>query len=267
MLDSGLNQEQALDLAAALERHSFHPLARSLVKEQALQCHTDVPIASDVEEKLGEGIFGTIDGSRFSVVKSHVVDGLVVDLMHEGVAIARFFFDDELKSDVSKVFDYLRERGYQFGILTGDKKKNADRLLGAFRLPIYAESTPEKKVALIERYQKEGQLVGMIGDGLNDAPALALADVGIVFSGDENSASIEAADVALLGRDAWSIRDAIHIGRRSYHVALQSIVLGIGLSSLGMILAFFGFIPVVHGAILQEVIDAVVIINALRSTY
>jgi heavy metal translocating P-type ATPase len=267
LLDSGLNQEQALDLAAALERHSFHPLARSLVKEQALQCHTDVPIASDVEEKLGEGIFGTIDGSRFSVVKSHVVDGLVVDLMHEGVAIARFFFDDELKSDVSKVFDYLRERGYQFGILTGDKKKNADRLLGAFRLPIYAESTPEKKVALIERYQKEGQLVGMIGDGLNDAPALALADVGIVFSGDENSASIEAADVALLGRDAWSIRDAIHIGRRSYHVALQSIVLGIGLSSLGMILAFFGFIPVVHGAILQEVIDAVVIINALRSTY
>lgn len=268
LLDAGLDREQALDLAASLERHSFHPLARSLVKEQRETCHTEVPEASHVEEKIGEGIFGTIDGSRFGVVKSPgVAQGLTVDLTHEGVSIARFFFDDELKSDVSEVFDYLKERGYFFGILTGDKKANADRLFEVFHLPIYAESTPDKKVALVERYQKEGKLVGMIGDGVNDAPALALADVGIVFSGNENSASIEAADVALLGRDAWNIRDAIHIGRRSYHVALQSIAIGIGLSSLGMILAFFGFIPVLPGAILQEVIDAVVIVNALRSTY
>ena len=268
LLDRGLDQEQALDLAAALERHSFHPLARSLVKEQALQCHTEIPLATNVEEKIGEGIFGTVEGSRFGVVKSAgTIQGLSVDLVHEGRAIARFSFDDELKNDVSQVFDYLRERGYTFGILTGDKKTNAERLLGAFRLPIYAESTPEKKVALLRRYQERGQLVGMIGDGVNDAPALALADVGIVFSGNENSASLEAADVALLGREASGIRDAIHIGRRSYHVALQSIMLGIGLSSLCMVLAFFGIIPVLEGAILQEVIDAVVIVNALRSTY
>lgn len=268
LLDKGLDREQALDLAASLEQHSFHPLARSLVKEQQSHSHRALSQVAAVEEKIGEGIFGMIHGSRFGVVKSRgTVEGLAVDLTHEDVPIARFFFDDELKSDVSEVFDYLRERGYSFGILTGDKKANAERLLGSFGLPIYAESTPEKKVALVQRYQKQGKLVGMIGDGVNDAPALALADIGIVFSGNENSASIEAADVALLGRDAWSIRDAIHIGRRSYHVALQSIALGIGLSSIGMMLAFFGFIPPLQGAILQEVIDAVVIINALRSTY
>jgi len=102
---------------------------------------------------------------------------------------------------------------------------------------------------------------------MNDAPALALADVGIVFSGSENSASIEAADVAIFGHDASLIRDAIHIGRRSYHVALQGILIGIGLSSLGMIAASFGMISPLYGAILQEVIDVLVIINALRSTY
>ena len=75
------------------------------------------------------------------------------------------------------------------------------------------------------------------------------------------------ADVAILGRDAWKIRDAVHIGRRSYQVAKQSIVIGIGLSLIGMVFAFFGFIPPVYGAILQEVIDVVVIVNALRSTY
>lgn len=268
LLDEGLDEEQALDLAGALERHSFHPLARSLVEEQRARSHAALPEARDVEEQLGEGIFGSIDGSRFGVVKSaQGTVGLSVDLTHEGVVIARFHFDDELKGDVSRVFEYLRERGYFFGILTGDKKANADRLLGGFGLPIYAESTPDKKVALVKRYQKEGQLVGMIGDGVNDAPALALADVGIVFSGTENSASLEAADVAILGKDAWNIREAIHIGRRSYQVALQSIALGIGLSSLGMVLAFFGIIPVLEGAILQEVIDAVVIVNALRSTY
>lgn len=266
LLDRGLDEEQALDLAAALERHSFHPLARSLVREQAVQSHAEIPQASAIEEKLGEGISGLIAGSRFSVVKSER-EGLSVDLTHEGVPIARFFFDDELKDDVSQVFEYLRERGYFFGILTGDKKKNAERLFGTFHLPLYAESTPDKKAALVEHYQEEGKLVGMIGDGVNDAPALALADVGIVFSGTENSASIEAADVVLLGHDVSGVRDAIHIGRRSYHVALESIVLGIGLSSFCMILAFFGFIPVLEGAILQEVIDAVVIWNALRSTY
>lgn len=268
LLDRGLDREQALDLAAALEHHSFHPLARSLVKEQAAVCHTEILEAEQVEERIGEGIFGIIHGSRFGVVKGGgAVRGLAVDLTHEDIPIARFYFDDELKSDVTDVFEYLRERGYTFGILTGDKKENAERLLGHFHLPIFAESTPEKKATLLQRYQAAGKLVGMIGDGVNDAPALALADVGIVFSGNENSASLEAADVVLLGREASGIRDAIHIGRRSYTVALQSIVLGIGLSSTCMVLAFFGFIPVLEGAILQEIIDAVVIVNALRSTY
>ncbi len=268
LLDKHLDKDGALALAAALEQHSFHPIAKSFVKVHALHSEEEF-FAEDVEEIIGEGIFGTIHGERYGVVKAKGMfnNGIVVELLWHERPIARFYFDDELKADVGKVFTYLRERGYSLGILTGDKKNNAERLFGDFKLPIYAECSPEKKTMLVERYQKEGKLVGMIGDGMNDAPALALADIGIVFSGTENSASIEAADVAILGRDAWLIRDAIHIGRRSYHVALQSILLGIGLSIIGMLLAAFGFIPPLYGAMLQEVIDAIVIINALRSTY
>lgn len=268
LLDKQLDKDAALALAAALEWHSFHPLAKSLVKAHAARGE-EVFVAEDVEEIIGEGIFGTIAGERYGVVKAHGVfnEGIVVDLLWREQPIARFFFDDELKEGVESVFDYLRERGYTLGILTGDKKANADRLFGRFKLPVYAACSPEKKMLLVTRYQKEGQLVGMIGDGMNDAPALALADVGIVFSGTENSASIEAADVAILSRDARLIRDAVHIGRRSYHVALQSILIGIGLSSLGMLVASFGLISPLQGAIIQEVIDVIVIVNALRSTY
>lgn len=268
LLDKNLDKDGALALAAALEWHSFHPIAKSFVKAHALHSEEEF-VAEDVEEIIGEGIFGTIHGERYGIVKAkeNFNNGIVVELLWRKRPIARFYFDDELKADVGKVFTYLRERGYSLGILTGDKKNNAERIFGNFKLPIYAECSPEKKTVLVERYQKEGKLVGMIGDGMNDAPALALADIGIVFSGTENSASIEAADVAILGRDAWLIRDAIHIGRRSYHVALQSILLGIGLSILGMVLAALGFIPPLYGAILQEVIDAIVIVNTLRSTY
>ena len=268
LLAKHIDTDAALSLAAALEQHSFHPLAKSLVQAHALISEEKF-FAHDVEEIIGEGIFGTIAGERYGVIKAAGVfnTGIVVDLVWKKKPIARFHFDDELKADVGKVFDYLRERGYVLGILTGDKKANAERLFGHFKIPVFAGCSPEKKTTLVKRRQQKGILVGMIGDGMNDAPALALADVGIVFSGTENSASIEAADVAILRRDAWLIRDAVHIGRRSYHVALQSIVLGIGLSSLGMLLAYFGYITPVEGALLQEIIDAVVIVNALRSTY
>ena len=269
VLQTFYTERQVLEIAAALEWSSLHPVAKSLVHANEDRGGALLS-AKHVEEKIGDGIYGVIDGKRYRIGKSdapHAGSGIISELSCEGTAIARFSFDDTIKEDVEKLFEYFRTRDYSIGILTGDKRANAHRLFGRFRIPVYAECSPAKKSALVLRQQQEGNLVGMVGDGMNDAPALALADVGIVFSGTENSASIEAADVAILGRDAWKIRDAVHIGRRSYQVAKQSIVIGIGLSLIGMVFAFFGFIPPVYGAILQEVIDVVVIVNALRSTY
>ncbi|MGK2848828.1 MAG: heavy metal translocating P-type ATPase [Minisyncoccota bacterium] len=270
--DHTYSQDDALAIAVALERYSFHPIAKAFNKAFTVSL-TDIPDAQNVTEKMGEGIFGTVNGTSYRIIRaqdnteSGIVVDLNVDLHHESRLIARFFFDDILKSDADELFTYLQERGYTLGILTGDRKVNAERIFGPFKLPIYADCRPETKTALIQRHQAEGKLVGMVGDGMNDAPALALADIGIVFSGTENSASIEAADVAIFGRDAWLIRDAIHIGRRSYTVALQSIIIGIGLSVFGMLLASLGYISPLSGAIIQECIDIVVIVNALRSTY
>ena len=262
--DERYSEDRLLNLAAAIEKHSFHPVARALVAEWETK-EGEKYRAESVSEKIGEGISGLIEEKEYRLVKG-VGDGIAIDMYCEGKKIGQFLFDDVLKDDVGKLFRYLDERGYHMAILTGDRKENADRIFKSFRVPIFADCLPETKAEAVRRGQEHG-LVGIIGDGMNDAPALALADVGIVFSGTENSASIEAADVAVLGSDVWKVRDIIHIARKSYNTANQSILIGIGLSLLGMLFAFFGFISPVQGAVLQEIIDAVVIVNALRSTY
>lgn len=263
-MDVKYTKEELLSIAAAVEKHSFHPVARALVAEWEAGDGKKYR-ADSVSEKIGEGISGMVNGKEYRFVKG-IGAGIAIDMYGEGKKIGQFLFDDVLKDDVGILFRYLDERGYNMAILTGDRKENADRIFASFRVPIFADCLPETKAEAVRRGQERG-LVGIIGDGMNDAPALALADVGIVFSGTENSASIEAADVAVLGNDVWKIRDIIHIARKSYRTANQSILIGIGLSLAGMILAFFGFLSPVQGAILQEIIDAVVIVNALRSTY
>ena len=159
----------------------------------------------------------------------------------------------------------LYRKGYKIAVLTGDRREHAEAMFDGFGLDIRAECTPEDKYRFVEEARARGEIVAMIGDGLNDAPALARADVGIVFSGTENSASIEAADVAILGHDIELIRDLLGLAHRSVKIAEQSVVAGIGLSTIGMLTAAAGFITPVGGAILQESIDVAVIVNALRA--
>lgn len=268
VLDSALDEKRVLTIAAAIEFHSIHPIARSIVKEKERRALLNLT-AVEVQEKIGEGITGRVEGKLYSLKKtaSGTDDGIQIDLLADGQVLAKFIFDDQLKDNVRDLFAYLKGRNYQLGILTGDKKQNAERIFASFDIPIYAESLPETKAQMVKAHQGQDSRVALVGDGLNDAPALALADVGIVFSGTENSASIEAADIAILSHDVQLIRAVIEIAQNSYRVALQSILVGIGLSTLGMIFAFFGYIPPILGAVLQEAIDILVIFNSLRATY
>lgn len=266
MLDAAGSEEHSLALASALEEHSLHPIARAIVLANRSRNGADLD-ASDVTEKLGEGVRGHIDGRQYAIVKGSAPDGMAVELQGPSGPMARFVFDDVPKPGIGQTFSYLQGRGFALSVLTGDKEENAHRVLDRYTLPIVAGCDPERKMAIVDEAKKRGDIVIMVGDGVNDAPALALADVGVVFSGTENSLSLEAADAVILKRDIGLFQELIHVSRRSYRIAKQSMVIGIGLSILGMVAGALGYLPPVHGAILQEVIDALVIVNAVRAAY
>ena len=133
-------------------------------------------------------------------------------------------------------------------------------------ITVQAGLSPEDKKTGVENLKKTGKIVAMVGDGINDAPALAIADVGLVFSNEEHTAASEAADIVFLGGDISSVTFIISLAKKTIRIALQSIWFGIGLSIILMICAAFGFVPPLLGAILQEIIDVLVIFNALRAS-
>jgi P-type E1-E2 ATPase len=132
---------------------------------------------------------------------------------------------------------------------------------------VYAELSPEEKLEIVRRIRDDHQLrkVVMVGDGVNDAPALALADVGIAMGAAGATVSAETADAVITVDRIDRVADAIHAGRRSLSIARQSVVFGMGMSVAAMIVAAFGYLPPVWGALLQEGIDLAVILNALRA--
>ena len=267
MVDAAHAEDDALAIAAGIEFHSIHPLARAVVAARALR-KTPIMEARNVVETIGAGIAGDVAGKRFTVSKASGVshDGITLSLKEGEREIARLHFEDRIKDSVSDLFRFFAQRGIRMEILTGDHKENAERLLGHFGIPIRASISPEGKFAAIDEAKRQGLTVAMVGDGLNDAPALAHADVGIVFSGTENSAAIEAANAVILGRDVMLLGKLFDTAKKSVRVASESIWGGVALSSIGMVFAALGYIPPIAGALVQEVIDVTVILNSLRSS-
>lgn len=270
LLDAQMSKASVLSLAAALEFHSIHPLARAITAAVKKYEGTPAP-AEDVKEIIGTGISGRVDTRHISIEQApathHHEGGISLLLTEDEKELAVFHFADVLKENAKELIVDLTSAGFKVAVLTGDRKENAEEIFAGLSLTIYADCTPEEKYRLVEEARRRGEKVAMVGDGLNDAPALAKADIGIVFSGTENSASIEAADVAILGRDVLLIRDLFALSKRSVRIANQSVYTGIGLSAVGMFSAAFGFIVPVEGAILQEGIDVAVILNALRAAF
>ncbi|MEI7777497.1 MAG: heavy metal translocating P-type ATPase [bacterium] len=270
IIDSTVSSQEALSFAASLEINSLHPLGKAIV-EKASERHIKFSIAEDVSEKIGVGISGTVNGNNYSLRRAADGDsGIILSLFEKELSgvekeITRFHFRDMLKTGAAEFILDLKNKGIKSVVITGDKTENSKKVFAGFGIDVYAEKSPEDKYRFVEEAEKNGQAVIMIGDGLNDALALALATVGVVFSGTENGASIEAADVVVLGSGIEKLQELFSVSERTVGIAKQSIYGGIILSVVGMSFAALGFIAPVNGAILQEVVDVAVILNALRT--
>jgi P-type E1-E2 ATPase len=176
---------------------------------------------------------------------------------------------DELRPDAERIVERLRAEGVRHvAMVSGDRRSVAERVgrqIGVDR--VYAELTPEDKLEVVRRLRGDPALspVVMVGDGVNDAPALALADVGVAMGAAGATVSSQTADAVIAVDRIDRVADAIHAGRRALHIARQSVFAGMGLSIVAMGFAAAGFLPPVAGALLQEGIDLAVILNALRA--
>jgi heavy metal translocating P-type ATPase len=280
---------ELLRLAASVDRFSAHVLGEALVRA-AGEDDLTLSAARNVREEAGQGIEGSVDGRVVAVGSrafvraagvpaDEVASATVISGRGSGEAHILVGLDghlggvivmaDELRPDADRIVERLRAEGVRhIAMVSGDRRSVAERIgheLGVDR--VYADQSPEEKLEVVRRLRADPGLcpVIMVGDGVNDAPALALADAGIAMGAAGATVSSETADAVITVDRVDRIADAVHIGRRALHIAHQSVVAGMGLSLAAMAVAAFGYLPPVAGALFQEVIDLAVILNALRA--
>lgn len=284
---AGFDTEDVLRRAAAVEEHSSHLLARALV--EAIEDSGLTPGESrQTRETPGQGVAGIVDGHAVRVgARSFVIpqcaDGVSAApaLEREGATLRAYVsvdgrlaavveYADEIRPDLQTVLRDLEVAGVRrVALLSGDHAPIARAIADQIGIhETYGDLLPEDKSNFIERLQAEGHVVLMVGDGVNDAPALTTADVGIALAGHAGGGGIttESADVIILVDSLERVTEAMAIARRTMRIARQSIWAGLGLSGIAMLVAAFGGLPPLAGAAIQEVIDVAVILNALRAS-
>jgi Cu2+-exporting ATPase len=259
----GVQAPELLRLVAAAERDSEHPLARAIV-EAANARGVDIPTASGFEAVPGEGALATVEGTRVAVGNARLLDregialdglaGRATELAGEGRTTVRIAIDGHAAGviaiadavrDTSKVaVDELRDLGLRAVMLTGDSRATAERVGAELGIEeVIAEVLPKDKASKVADLQRQGRRVAMVGDGVNDAPALAQADVGIAI-GTGTDVAVETADVVLMRSDPSDVATAITIGRGTRRKERQNLAWAIGYNSIAIPIAAGALEPV-----------------------
>lgn len=273
--------EEMLRLAASLEQASAHVTAASIVAA-AQDKGLLLAYPMDVRETAGEGLSGLVEGHRVIVGGHDFVTRqlghstlprpgrepgtALVALAISGRFAGHLLLADAMRAETPLALERLRQAGIQRIVLaSGDSQGVVDRVGEGLGLDLLrGELKPEEKVAIVLAERNSGVTL-MVGDGVNDAPALAAADVGISMGATGSAAATESADAVLLVDDLTRLAEGLSAARRARAIAVQSVLAGLGMSLAAMIAAAFGYITVVEGALLQEAIDVAVILNALRA--
>ena len=276
---------EILQLAAALDQGSKHVVAEALVaaaRERGLRL--DLPAAA--KEVAGSGIEGRIGDhdvlvGGWSFVTGRLAptpfqadigrwirkDGTIAVLVAvDGALAGALLLADTVRPEAGTVLRRLRAAGVDRIVLaTGDRRDVAAGVAAFLGVDeVVSDMRPEDKIALVRAERTRGPVM-MVGDGVNDAPALAAADIGVAMGARGAAASSEAADAVILVDRLDRLASAIATARRSHDIALQSVYAGMGLSLAAMVVAALGYLPPVEGALVQEVIDVIAILNALRA--
>jgi heavy metal translocating P-type ATPase len=286
---NGVPAAEVLRLAASVDRMSAHVLGAAQVRAaQDAELALDLP--GGVREDPGQGIEGTVQGRRVAVgsraflrtagyapeevaspalTAGHGSGEARVLVGVDGRLAGVIVMADEVRPDAARIVERLRSEGVRHvAMVSGDRHSVADRIGGELGVDrVYAEQSPQDKLDVVRRLRADPALapVVMVGDGVNDAPALALADVGIAMGTAGATVSSETADAVITVDRIDRVADAIHAGRRALHIARQSVLAGMSLSLAAMGVAAAGYLPPVAGALFQEAIDLAVILNALRA--
>jgi heavy metal translocating P-type ATPase len=281
----GEDPDEVLRLGASLEQASHHVLAKAVVAAALAKGLTLKP-PEHVNETMGSGLSGQIDGRHVMAGSREMLlsraelspwelrairraswrSALIVFVAVDGRLTGALLLADELRADTPRAIRLLRDAGIaRMVMVTGDRAAAAQAIGAALDLDaVLADRVPADKVEAVRSEQRLHPTI-MVGDGINDAPALAMADTGIALGARGASASSEAADVVILTDRLDRVGEAIVIAQRTRRIALQSIFVGMGLSLVAMVAAAVGWLDPVPAAIVQEVIDVAVILNALRA--
>ncbi|WP_407885749.1 heavy metal translocating P-type ATPase [Levilactobacillus sp. N40-8-2] len=268
---TALPAEKLLQLAASTEQHSGHVLAQSLVAA------TTEPLlpATKVNETTAQGVAAMVAGQKVRVGKSSFVTDDTVEKSNQTavyVSIAGIYqgyvsFNDRVRPEASQTMTALRTAGAEHLLMiSGDRRPIAETIAGEVGIDqVHADCLPADKIKVLADLPAEQRPVAMVGDGINDAPSLATADVGIAMGAHGATAASESADAVVLKDDLTRVSTARQIAQDTMRVAKQAVLIGIFICTGLMLIASFGVIPAIIGAVFQEVVDTVTILYALRA--
>ncbi len=271
----GLTEHMALQIAASLDQYSPHIIAKTLVK-RATELNLQLVPATDVVESHGKEVTGIVNGDQIKIgtpplnLPSWAIlsDPLTVALHVNGELVAMFGLDDPIRSDSKSTIDKLKVLGInEVALITGDIEANALKVAQSLGIEsVYSSATPSTKLEVVrDRISKNHGSVIAVGDGINDAPALAAADVGVAMGAHGSTAASEAADIVIVEDSISHLVSAISISKLSMRRAKQSALGGMALAAIGMTFASFGFTTASEGALIQELIDLAAIMWALTT--
>ena len=277
----GISEAELLELATLAESFSNHPISRSLADEYGK--HVDKSRVRDAKETLGQGITSVVDGKTVSC-GSHKymhtlnlehedchIPGSNVHVAVDGVYAGHIVISDEIKDEAAQALKELKELGVsRLALLTGDKEAMAKSV--ADELPdlteYHAELLPQDKVEITKSMMKElpaGRKMAFVGDGINDAPVLTVADVGIAMGGMGSAAAVEAADIVLMNDKPTDISLAVRIARKTMGIIKQNIIFSIGVKIVVLILAAFGISSMILASFADTGVCLLAILNSMRA--